>query len=142
MLKMGMKSSVLTLRWLYYLKQLADGLTGLLAHTHIRKKDLAAVTDVLKPAFLFRMTHFVAVLSDIKCNASDTAILPYWHINKDETSKGMILLRSGMAGQLQGKKQMVYTSESSTTKLNYSNVKAVRAFINEHMEGKIPHDSK
>lgn len=112
-------------------------------HTLISaKKDLAAVTDVLKPAFLFRMTHFVAVLSDIKCNASDTAILPYWHINKDETSKGMILLRSGMAGQLQGKKQMVYTSESSTTKLNYSNVKAVRAFINEHMEGKIPHDSK
>ena len=53
----------------------------------------------------------------------------------------MILLRSGMAGQLQGKKQMVYISESSTTKLNYSNVKAVRAIINEHMEGKIPHDS-
>lgn len=94
-----------------------------------------------KASLLFIMTHFVAVLSEIKCNAWDTDILPYWHINKDETSKGMILLRSGMAGQLQGKKQMVYISESSTTKLNYSNVKAVRAFINEHMEGKIPHDS-
>lgn len=138
---MGIKSSVLNLRWLYYLKQLVDGLTGLLVPTHIHKKDLAAVTDVLKPAFLFRMTHFVAVLSEIKCSASDTAILPYWHINEDETSKGMILLRSGMAGQLQGKKQMVYTSESSTTKLNYSSVKSVRAFINEHMEGKFSHDS-
>lgn len=40
------------------------------------------------------------------------------------------------AGQLQGKKQVVYTSESSSTELNYLNVKVVRTFINAHIEKK------
>lgn len=39
-----------------------------------------------------------------------------------------------MAWQLgnREKKQVVYTSESSSTELNYLNVKALRPFINEH----------